>query len=135
VILNVAIGVLAVRGLGWGLPGIAIGIAVGSTVEAALLAVLLHRRVPAFDPSPILRLGGPVAAISLAAGLVAAGVVSFAEPALLGAPTSVRALVELGLGGGAGALAYLFLARALRLPELGLIMRLMSDTLSRLRPA
>jgi len=62
-------------------------------------------------------------------------VVSFVDPALLGAPTSLRALVELAFGGGAGALAYLFLARALRLPELGLIMRLMSDTLSRLRPA
>jgi putative peptidoglycan lipid II flippase len=135
VILNVAIGVLAVRTLGWGLPGIAIGIAVGSTVEAATLALLLHRRIPAFDPSPILRMGGPVAVASLAAGLVAAGVVSFADPVLLGAPTSLRALVELALGGGAGALAYLFLARALRLPELGLIMRLMSDTLSRLRPA
>jgi len=62
-------------------------------------------------------------------------VVSFADPALLGAQRSVRAFVELALGGGAGALAYLFLARALRLPELGVIMRLMSDTLSRLRPA
>ena len=135
VILNVAIGVTAVRFLGWGLPGIGFGIAVGSTVEAALLALLLRRRIPAFDPSPILRLGAPVAAASLVAGLVAAGVVSFMEPALLGAQSSVRAFVELALGGGAGALAYLFLARALRLPELGLIMRLMSDTLSRLRPA
>ncbi|HTK43936.1 MAG TPA: murein biosynthesis integral membrane protein MurJ [Patescibacteria group bacterium] len=135
VILNVAIGVTAVRLLGWGLPGIGFGIAVGSTVEAALLAVLLRRRIPAFDPSPILRLGAPVAVASLAAGLVAAGVVSFAEPALLGAQSSVRAFVELALGGGAGAFAYLFLARALRLPELGVIMRLMSDTLSRLRPA
>jgi len=135
VILNVAIGVLAVRVFGWGLAGISVGIAVGSSVEAALLAVLLHRRIPAFDPRPILRMGLPVAAASLAAGLVAAGVVSFADPALLGAPTSLRALVELAFGGGAGALAYLFLARALRLPELGLIMRLMSDTLSRLRPA
>ena len=135
VILNVAIGVLAVRVLGWGLAGISVGIAVGSSVEAALLAVLLHRRIPAFNPGPILRMGLPVAAASLAAGLVAAGVVSFADPALLGAPTSLRALVELAFGGGAGALAYLFLARALRLPELGLIMRLMSDRLSRLRPA
>jgi putative peptidoglycan lipid II flippase len=135
VVLNVTIGVFAVNVLGWGLAGIAGGIAVGSTVEAALLAVLLRRQIPAFDPSPILRVGGPIAAASLVAGLVAAGVVSLADPALLGAPTTIRAFVELALGGGAGALAYLFLARALRLPELGLIMRLMSDTLSRLRPA
>jgi putative peptidoglycan lipid II flippase len=134
-ILNVAIGVLAVRVLGWGLPGIGFGIAVGSTVEAALLAVLLHRRISAFDPGPILRFAVPVAAASVAAGLVAAGVVRFADPSLAEVPGSIRALAELALGGGAGALAYLFLARALRLPELGLIMRLMSDTLSRLRPA
>jgi putative peptidoglycan lipid II flippase len=135
VILNVVIGVLAVRVIGWGLPGIGFGIAVGSTAEAAVLAALLHRRIPAFDPGPILRFAVPVAAVSLVAGLVAAGVVRFADPALGGATNSVRALVELALGGAAGALAYLFLASALRLPELGLIMRLMSDTLSRLRPA
>jgi putative peptidoglycan lipid II flippase len=133
VVLNVAIGVFAVRALGWGLEGIAAGIAIGSTIEAGLLAVLLHRRVRAFDPSPILRVGAPVAAASLAAGLIAAGVVSFADPALGGLSTSVRALLELALGGGAGGLAYLFLASALRLPELGLIMRLMADTTSRLR--
>ena len=135
VVLNVAIGVLAVRVLGWGLAGIAFGIAVGSTIEALVLAVLLRRRIAGFDPSPILNVGLPAAAASIVAGLVAAGVVSFADPALIRAPSSVRAFVELALGGAAGSLAYLFLARALRLPELGLIMRLMSDTLSRLRPA
>jgi hypothetical protein len=58
-----------------------------------------------------------------------------ADPSLRGAPASVRAFIELALGGGGGMLTFLALARALRLPELGLIMRLMSDTLSRLRPA
>jgi hypothetical protein len=47
----------------------------------------------------------------------------------------VRALVQLVIAGGVGGLAYLALTRLLRLPELSLIMRLMSDTLSRLRPA
>src|SRR6185503_11103542 len=41
-VINVTIGVLAVRVLGWGLAGIAFGIAVGSTIEAVLLAVLLR---------------------------------------------------------------------------------------------
>jgi hypothetical protein len=57
------------------------------------------------------------------------------DPSLAGAQTFTRALVELIAGGGLGGLTYLAIARVLRLPELGLIMRLMSDTLSRLRPA
>ena len=135
VTINVIVGVLAVRVLGWGLAGIAFGIALGSTTEAALLAVLLRRRIPAFDPSPILQVGIPAAVASFAGGLVAVAVATLVAPSLAGLGTSMRALAELVLGGGAGGLAYLALVRALRLPELGLIMRLMSDTLSRLRPA
>jgi peptidoglycan biosynthesis protein MviN/MurJ (putative lipid II flippase) len=120
--------------LGWGLAGIAFGIAVGSTTEAVLLAVLLRRRIPAFDPSPIVRVGAPAAAASLLAGVVAAAILAAVDTTLAGLPTSLRSLVELVLCGGAGGLAYLALARVSRLPELGLIMRLMSDTLSRLRP-
>ena len=133
VILNVVIAVLAVRALGWGLGGVAFAIAVGSTIEAGLLALLLRRRIPAFDPRPLVRIGVPVALASLAAGLVAGGMLSFIDPSLGSLPTSLRAFVELAVCAGAGGLTFTFLARAVRLPELGLIMRLMSDTLSRLR--
>jgi putative peptidoglycan lipid II flippase len=135
VIINVTIGVVGVRFLGWGLAGIAGGIAVGSTVEAIVLALILHRRIPAFDPSPIVGLGAPVAIASIAAGLVAAALLAAIDPGLQGLPTSIRSVIELALCGGAGGLTYLMIGRALRLPELGLIMWLMSDTLSRLRPA
>jgi putative peptidoglycan lipid II flippase len=134
-LINVGLGIAAVRLLGWGLAGIAFAIAVGSTTEAILLALLLRRRIPAFDPSPIVRVGGPLAAASLAAGAVAAAILIAVDPTLGGLPASARALLELALCGGAGGLTYLAIARVLRLPELGLIMRLMSDTLSRLRPA
>ena len=133
--LNVLIGVFAVNVLGWGLAGIAAGIAIGSTIEATLLALLLRREVPAFDPGAILRTGVPIAAASVIAGLVAAGVLALVEPGVGALPTTARAFVELAIAGGAGGLAFLVIARALRLPELGFIMRLMSDTLSRLRPA
>ena len=135
VALNVIVGAFALYVLDWGLAGIAAGIAVGSTVEAIVLALLLRRAIPAFDPRLIVTAAAPVVVASLAGGLVAAGVVVILDPGLAGAPTQVRALAELVVGGGLGGLTYLALARVLRLPELGLIMRLMSDTLSRLRPA
>jgi putative peptidoglycan lipid II flippase len=135
VALNVAIAVVAVAILGCGLAGIAAGIAIGSTIEATVLALLLRREIPAFDPGPIVSAGAPIAAASVVAGLVAAGVLALVDPGLGGLPTSARAFVELALAGGAGGLAFLAGARVLRLPELGFIMRLMSDTLSRLRPA
>ena len=133
--LNVLIGVFAVNVLGWGLAGIAAGIAIGSTIEATVLALLLRREIPAFDPGAILAAGVPVVVGSLAAGLVAAGVLAALDANLGDVAGTARSLLELVLAGGAGGLTYLGAARVLRLPELGLIMRLMSDTLSRLRPA
>jgi putative peptidoglycan lipid II flippase len=135
VVFNVVIGVLAVTVLGWGLAGIAAGIAVGSTVEAILLAIVLRRAIPAFDPRPALRLALPTGAASVAAGLVAFGALLAVEPAAAGLQTHLGALLELVVAGGLGGLTYLGVTWLLRLPELGLIMRLMSDTLSRLRPA
>ena len=48
--------------------------------------------------------------------------------------TEGRTGSKLGPRGGAGDLTYQYLVRALRLPEMGLMMRLMSDMLSRSRP-
>ena len=133
--INVAVGVLAVNALGWGLAGIALGIALGSTIEAIVLVLVLRREIPAFDPSPVVRVVVPVALASLAAALVAFGAMGLLDGVTAGLALHVRALVQLVVAGGLGALAYLGITSALRLPELGLIMRLMSDTLSRLRPA
>ena len=135
VVINVVVGVAAVNALGWGLSGIALGIALGSTVEAVLLAVVLHREIRAFDPSPLVRVGVPIALASIAAGAVAFGTLVVLDGLTAGMALHARALIQLVLGGGLGGLAYLAITRALRLPELGVIMRLMSDTLSRLRPA
>jgi putative peptidoglycan lipid II flippase len=135
VAFHVGLGVVAVNVLGWGLAGIALGIAIGSTVEAILLVVMLRRTIPAFDPWPLVRVGVPVIVGSLAAGLVALGSLAALDGATAGMGVHVAALVQLAVAGGLGGLAYLGVAWALRLPELGLIMRLMSDTLSRVRPA
>ncbi len=135
VVLNVSIGVVAVNALDLGLAGIAAGIAVGSTVEAIVLAVILRREIPAFDPGPIVAVALRVAGASVVAGLVAAGTLVALDGATAPLPLHLRALVQVVAGGGLGAAAYLGVTWALRLPELGVIMRLMSDTLSRLRPA
>lgn len=135
VAFNVVIGVFAVTVLGWGLAGIAAGIAIGSTAEAIVLAIVLRREIPAFDPVPALRVAVPVGLASLAAGLVAAGVLGIVAPATSGLQVHVAAILQLAAAGGLGLVTYLAGTWLLRLPELGLIMRLMSDTLSRLRPA
>lgn len=132
---HVAIGVVAVSVLGWGLAGIALGIALGSTIEAIVLAALLRRRISAFDPTPIATIAVPVAIASLAAGLATFATVAVLEGPIGGLALHVRAFLQLLIGGGVGIAAYVGITRALRLPELGVIMRLMSDTLSRLRPA
>jgi putative peptidoglycan lipid II flippase len=135
VAFHVGLGVVAVSVFGWGLAGIALGIAIGSTVEAILLVVLLRRAIPAFDPWPLVRVGVPVALGSLAAGLVALGTLAALDGVTSGMGLHIRALLQLLVAGGLGGLAYLGVTWALRLPELGVIMRLMSDTLSRVRPA
>jgi putative peptidoglycan lipid II flippase len=135
VAFNVVVGVFAVTALGWGLAGIAAGIAIGSTVEAIVLGLILMRRIPLFRAEPVVRVGIPVATASVVAGLAAAGVVALLDGVTAGMSTHVRAVAQLVIGGGLGGLAYLAITWLLRLPELGVIMRLMSDTLSRLRPA
>ena len=135
VVINVVVGVVAVGVLGWGLAGIALGIALGSTVEAILLAIVLRREIPAFDPSHVVRVGVPVTIASVAAGVAAFGTLLLLDGPTAGMGPLARAFVQLVVAGGVGGLTYLGATWALRLPELGLIMRLMSDTLSRLRPA
>jgi hypothetical protein len=97
--------------------------------------MILHRRIPSFRPEPLVRVGAPIALASVAAGLVAAATIALLDGPTAGLSVHVRAVVELAAGGGLGAATYLGLTWLLRLPELSLIVRLMSDTLSRLRPA
>ena len=136
VVINVVVGVVAVNALGWGLSGIALGHRArldrggdpaGGRPAPRDPGVRSHRRSCAsacrsrWRASP--RLPSPSARSSSSTAPRRAW------------PLHARALVQLVLGGGLGGLAYLAITRALRLPELGVIMRLMSDTLSRLRPA
>jgi putative peptidoglycan lipid II flippase len=133
--LSIAIAVLAVRELGLGLAGIGVGIAVGTSVEVVVLIAILQRRFGGFEPRSLAALALRVGAASAIAAGVAYAVVTALGGPLEGSQVHLRAFVELAAGGGLGGLAYLLVARLLRLPELGLIVRLMTDTLARLRPA
>jgi putative peptidoglycan lipid II flippase len=129
VIVNVTIGVLTVGTLG--LPGLALGLAVGSWIETAILVVILWRRVPGFDVRSLADAGIRSGTCAVAAG-VAIFAASRAVEAALGFDLGKPALaVQVAIAGTAGALVFLALARLLRIPELPTILGLMRDALRR----
>jgi putative peptidoglycan lipid II flippase len=131
VIINVSFGIVAVTVLRLGLPGIALGIALGSWAEALLLLAVLDRRMPTFLPADVLKAFVPAALSSTIAGLVAFGVLEALEAAVGQDPAKPSVLLEILVAGGLGGLVYLAISLALRIPELATIVRLMSDALPR----
>ena len=113
------------------LAGIGLAIAVGSWAEVAFLLAVLHRRIGAFRPTEVI---GP-GVVALAAALAASVAALAARAVLLDVvgPTTSRPaiLVVLVLATSLAGLVYLGLSRAVRFPELGTIVRLMSDALRR----
>ena len=131
VLINVTFGIVAVTQLGLELPGIALGIALGSWAEALLLVAVLDRRMAGFRPMDVMEAGVRSAIGAVLAGLTASGVLGFLEGALSHATTKSALIVEILVAGGAGGLVYLAVSLALRIPELTTIVRLMSDALPR----
>ena len=133
VAFNVALGLLLVTS--FGLPGLAVAIAIPAWIEAVVLLIALGRDVPTFERSAIVR----VLAESLV-GAVIAGIVAVAVAALLGgllAPGSAKSGILAGavIATVAGGAAYLAVALALRIPELPSIVGLVTDQLRRRSPA
>jgi putative peptidoglycan lipid II flippase len=121
VVLSVAVTVALAIGLvgTLGLPAVGLALSVGTWLEAGLLALILRRREPAFDlvgvGSVLVRslVGAAVAAVAAVAVLAAWNAV---------APDAGGKVVLLGqavLATLAGGLAYVAVAFALRVPELG----------------
>jgi putative peptidoglycan lipid II flippase len=114
----------------FGLPGLALAIAIAAWAEALVLLVILGRRQPALRLGPIGRLGVQAAAAAALAGVVTLGLrtlLAVLDPD----PLRVVLLVEAGLAGLAGGLIYLVAARALRIPELASIVEVMLDLFRR----
>ena len=129
VIVNVTVGIATVGTLG--LPGLALGLAVGSWIETAILVAILWRRVPGFGVRSLADAAVRSGLCAVGCGLAILGVSRAVEAALgydLGKPALA---VQVALAGTAGAIVFLGLARLLRIPELPTILGLMRDALRR----
>lgn len=129
VFLNISLSIALVGRLQ--LAGIGLAIAIGSWAEVAFLLVVLRRRVGGFDLAEVIGSG----ALALVGALIASAVgwvaIGLAERLVGPTPPQPVLLVELALASGSAGLAYLAFSRALRIAELGTIVRLMSDALRR----
>jgi putative peptidoglycan lipid II flippase len=129
VALNVSLAIALVGRLE--LTGIGLAIAVGSWVEVGLLLVVLGRRVGGFAVGGVVRTGSVALVGAIVASAVAWLAIGVLERTVGASPPRPVLLIELALASGLAGLAYLGLSRALRIPELGTIVRLMSDALRR----
>ncbi|HSS35211.1 MAG TPA: lipid II flippase MurJ, partial [Patescibacteria group bacterium] len=129
VAINVSLAIVLTGPLG--LAGVGVAIAIGSWVEVGVLLAVLTRRIAGFEVGQLVRSGG----VALGGAIVASGValitMTLARNLVGPEPPRLVLLVELALAAGLAGLAYAGLSRALRIPELGTIVRLMSDALRR----
>jgi putative peptidoglycan lipid II flippase len=129
VVVNVSLSIALVGRLE--LAGIGLAIVIGSWVEVAFLLVVLRRRVGEFDLADVVGSGGLALIGAGIAGVVAWSALNVAERLVGPEPPRPVLLLELALASGLAGLAYLAFSRALRIAELGTIVRLMSDALRR----
>ncbi len=115
VAVNTSFAILAIGSLGPA--AVAIGIVLGSWVEALFLVVVLRRRRPTFAAAGVALAAPPMILAAVVAAAVAALVLG-ASAALFGdEPAKVAILVQLVASTGTGGLVYLALTRLLRVPE------------------
>jgi putative peptidoglycan lipid II flippase len=129
VVVNVVVSVATFGNLG--LQGLALGIAIGAWVEAAVLTLLLHRRMEGVG---LESLGGALAQFSLGAvlaGLAAAIVVQLAQGTVGSDPGKVAILGLSAAAFGAAAAVYLVYSRLLHIPELSSTVAILRDLLVR----
>lgn len=129
VVLNVSLSIALVGRLG--LAGIGLAIVIGSWLEVGYLLVVLRRRVGGFDLAEVMGSGGLALVGAVIASAVAWAALGLAQRLVGSAPPKPVLLLELTLASGLAGLAYLGFSRALRIAELGTIVRLMSDALRR----
>ncbi len=115
----------------FGLPGIAVAIAVAAWLEALVLLAILHHRLPHFELTGLTRVSVEAVAGSAIAGLAAAVVLGAVAGAL--GPDAGRwlSVIEATIVSLVFGTVYAFLSVALRIPELPSIVGVMADVLRR----
>ncbi|MBA3307244.1 MAG: murein biosynthesis integral membrane protein MurJ [Chloroflexi bacterium] len=129
VVVNVAISVATVGFLG--LPGLALGIALGGWLEATVLAFLLWRRSASLDMGALIMAMGIFGIGALLAGVVAFATVRLTELGLGIDPGKPGLLLQVGLASATAAVTYLLYSRAVRVPELPRALGLIRSALRR----
>ena len=134
VVVNSALAFAFVRP--FGLPGLALAIAIAAWLETAILVVLLDRRLPELAVRPIVSLTVRSVAVAVGGSLAAAGIAAGLELALGSDPSRLELVVRMAIVGVVWLLSSAALALLLRIGELNAIIGLMLDVLRRRpRPA
>ncbi|MEP6637990.1 MAG: murein biosynthesis integral membrane protein MurJ [Chloroflexota bacterium] len=115
----------------FGLPGIALAIAIAAWLEAAVLLAILHRRVPHFELRGLGRVAVEAIAGGVVAGVVGLVVLGGVASVLGGAPGRLLSAVEVAIVSLAFGAVYAAVSLALRIPELPSIVGVMADVLRR----
>jgi putative peptidoglycan lipid II flippase len=122
VAVNVAVNLAAFALLppDWKVPGLALGHATAYTVGAVVFAVLLRRRLQGLEGAQTAATAWRVAAASTGMGIAAWGTAALLATSL-GVDTFAAEAVQVGGAVAVGAVTYLALAAALRVPELSVL--------------
>jgi putative peptidoglycan lipid II flippase len=131
VVINTSLAVVLVGP--FGLPGLALAIAVAAWVEAGVLFVLLANRVPELAIAPIVRLAISASLVALAASVVAALVAAALTPVVGAEPSRLGLLLRMVTATLAWAAVATVVSLALRIEELRSIVGLMVDAFRRPR--
>jgi putative peptidoglycan lipid II flippase len=132
VAINIVVGLAAVGP--FGLPGLALAIAIGAWIEAGALAIVLTRRTPGFALGGLLGVLGRAAVAGAGAAVVTFGLEQ-ATGNLWGTSLDDRPVVlaRALVASAGGLLTYVVLALALRIREVPSIVAVMLDLLRRPR--
>lgn len=129
VIVNCSLAVVLVGP--YGLPGIALAIAIAAWIEALVLLGLLYRRLPHFELSGLGRVGIEAIVASVIAGAAALAALGGLAGLLGSDPGRLVLVVEVGIVSVVFGAVYALLSVALRIPELPSIVGVMADVLRR----
>ena len=119
----------------FGLPGLALAIAIAAWLETLVLLVLLQRSLAELAFRPLLSLGMRSLAVAIAGSLAAAGVLAGLGLALGAGPDRLGLIVRIAIVGTVWLLTSAAAAVLLRIGELRAIIGLMLDLIRRPRRA